>query len=441
MARRKSLTDTMISKLKPGPKRQTLPDPELRGHYIRVTPKGAKSFVAVARDLGGKQIWTTIGGADVLTIAEAREQARERIKRIKAGQPAVEPPPATPDSFEAVAENYLKRHVRAKALRTEPEIMRILHKYIYPTLKDREFESIKRSDVTKLLDMVEDGSGPRQADTVLGVLRAVMHWYAARSDDYSVPIIRGMGRDDRHAKKRARILDDDEIRRLWAAADTGGAFGAFVKLALLTAQRRQKIASMRWEDVSVDGVWNIPTEDREKGNGGALALPEVAVDIIRSQKRIGDNPYVFAGRGAGHFSGYGLLKRGIDKEAQIAPWVVHDLRRTARSLMARAGVTSFVAERVMGHILRGVEGTYDRHEYGPEKAAALAALARCINYVRDEQICKAITEYLNAKTDEEESRLAIFQAAILAGGPKWESFKQGVLSPGENVVPMREVAE
>ncbi len=90
MARRKSLTDPMILKLKPEAKRLTVPDPELRGHYVRITPKGAKSFVAVARDPGGKQIWATIGGADVLTIAEAREQAREAIRRIKAGQPAFE---------------------------------------------------------------------------------------------------------------------------------------------------------------------------------------------------------------------------------------------------------------------------------------------------------------------------------------------------------------
>ena len=162
MARRKTLTDNMILKLKPGRKRITMPDPELRGHYIRITPKGAKSFVAVARDPGGKQVWATIGGADALTIAEAREQARERIRRIKAGLPAIEPPPPTPDSFKGIAESYLKRHVRKKGFRTEPEIVRILNRYVYPVLQDREFESIKRSDVTKLLDLVEDGSGPRR---------------------------------------------------------------------------------------------------------------------------------------------------------------------------------------------------------------------------------------------------------------------------------------
>ena len=133
--------------------------------------------------------------------------------------------------------------------------------------------------------------------------------------------------------------------------------------------------------LALDGTWDIPIEPREKGNGGALQLPEVAQEIIRSQKRIGDNPYVFAGRGAGHFSGYGLLKRGIDKEAQITPWVIHDLRRTSRSLMARAGVRSDIAERVLGHVLPGVEGIYDRHSYRAEKAEALKRLAGLIETI------------------------------------------------------------
>ncbi len=143
MAKPKTLTDRMVAKLKPGAKRLTLPDPLLRGHYVRVTPLGAKSFVAVARDPGGKQIWATLGSADVLTIAEAREKASECIKRIKTGQPAFEPPPPKPDTFKDIAETYMKRHVRAKALRTEREIGRILRKYIYPVLQDRVNEFVK----------------------------------------------------------------------------------------------------------------------------------------------------------------------------------------------------------------------------------------------------------------------------------------------------------
>ena len=88
----------MIAKIKPGPKRITMPDPEMSSCYVRITPKGAKSYVAVARNPSGAQVWTTIGSMDHMTIAEARDQARECIRRVKAGQPAFEPPPTKPDS-------------------------------------------------------------------------------------------------------------------------------------------------------------------------------------------------------------------------------------------------------------------------------------------------------------------------------------------------------
>ena len=76
MARRKTLTDNMVAKLKPGPKRSTLPDPEFTGHYVRITPAGAKSYVAVAREpYEKKQVWATIGSTDHFTIEEARDKA------------------------------------------------------------------------------------------------------------------------------------------------------------------------------------------------------------------------------------------------------------------------------------------------------------------------------------------------------------------------------
>ena len=296
MTRRKTLTDAMVVRMRPGPKRITKPDPELRGHYVRVTPQGAKSYCAVTRGPAGKQVWATIGPTDRYSIDEARDQAREAIKRIKAGMTPFEPPPTPPDSFKAVAENYLTRHVTANALRTGPEIERILNKYIYPAWQAREFAGIRRSDVAALLDTVQDNHGARTADYVLSIIRGVMNWYAARSDDYVPPLARGMGRADPKSRKRARILDDDELRRVWTTAS--GSYGAIVRLAILTAQRREKIGEMRWADVTVDGVWTIPTEDREKGAGGELVLPDIALDIIKSQQRVGDSPYVFPARRA-----------------------------------------------------------------------------------------------------------------------------------------------
>ena len=78
--------------------------------------------------------------------------------------------------------------------------------------------------------------------------------------------------------------------------DEAGTFGAFVKVALLTGQRRAKVAAMQWADIQ-DGVWKIPVEAREKVNAGALKLPKLALAIIEAQPKVKDNPFVFAGRG------------------------------------------------------------------------------------------------------------------------------------------------
>jgi integrase len=382
MARRKALSDIGVSSLKPRATRYTEPDPELRGHYIRVTPNGAKSFVAVARDPNGKQIWATIGPTDLLGVDAARDKAREAINRIKGGMPAFAAPVAKPDTFKEVAENYLRRHVEAKGLRSQPELERMLTQFILPAWGDRDFLTIRRGDVAALLDEIQDSRGARSADYVLAIVRGMMNWFATRHDDYQPPIARGMRRTDPTSRARERILDDDEIRTVWAAAEAGGKFGALVRLALLTAQRREKLASMRWDDVSIYGEWHIPTEDREKGNPGWLLLPDAALAIIKEQPRFGSNPYVFAGRGTAHMNGFSKCKRTLDAALPgMAAWTIHDLRRTARSLMSRAGVRPDISERVLGHVIAGVEGVYDRHSYRDEKADALRRLAGLITTI------------------------------------------------------------
>jgi hypothetical protein len=80
-------------------------------------------------------------------------------------------------------------------------------------------------------------------------------------------------------------------------------------------------------------------------------------------------------------------KRALDKRLKaelernglaLKPWVVHDLQRTARSLMSRAAVPRDHAERVLGHAMPGVEGVYDQYSYQTEKGEALAKLANLV---------------------------------------------------------------
>jgi integrase len=166
-----------------------------------------------------------------------------------------------------------------------------------------------------------------------------------------------------------------------------GQFGAYVLTLLLTGQRRTKVAIMQWSDL-VDGAWHIRSDEREKDHAGVLKLPKVVLDILQGQPRIAGSPFVFNGNprgrrhaGAAALNGYSEGKKQLDAKLALAPWTLHDLRRTARSLMSRAGVPSEHAERVLGHTIRGVEKVYDRHSYTDEKADALAKLAALVSTI------------------------------------------------------------
>ena len=247
---RKTLTDKGVQALKPRAKLYHFADPQMPGHYVRVLPSGTKSFAVITRGTDGKQVLHTVGTSALIGIAEAREKARATIGAIKAGEDS-----AGPLSFQAVSDEWFKRHVEGKGLRSATEIRRYLDKYLLPAWHGREFTSIRRGDVAKLLDAIEDSAGPVAADFTLAVIRNIANWYAARNDGYATPVARGMKRTSGKDRARSRILSDDEIRAVWMATAPGETFGDLVKLLLLTGQRRDKVASMKWADVSIDGEW------------------------------------------------------------------------------------------------------------------------------------------------------------------------------------------
>lgn len=368
-------------------------DAVLPGLVLRVSFGGTKTWRAlhyVKVDGKTKPRTYKLGRYPTLDLKQAREKARQFLADPqKAREKAAE------GSFKEVAENFIKRHVEASGLRSEAEIKRCLAKYVYPLWRDRPFTEIRRGEVAALLDRIEDENGKRQADYVLAIIRKIMNWYAARHDDYSSPIVRGMQRSKPAERKRERILNDDEIRAVWETAPAvHPSFAALLKLLLLTAQRREKVATMRWADIDDIGVWTIPTEQREKSNAEVLRLPKMALEVIASQPRIAGNPYVLPGSKVRRrpangqaeppaFGAFSQRKEELDAERKktlpnMPPWTFHDLRRTARSLMSRAGIRPDISERVLGHAIPGVEGVYDRHRYDDEKAQALKQLAALI---------------------------------------------------------------
>jgi integrase len=342
------------------------------GLVLLVSYSGTKTWQVLFYE-NGKPRTKALGRFPEVGVKAAYDKARKfdtekAIKKVKAG------------TFRKVAEDFITNYVEVEGLRSQPEIVRCLERYVYPEWGTRKFLEIGRSDVAKLRDTIREERGKRQANMVLAILSKLFNWYGInRSDTYVSPIVRGM---KYKTTARERVLSDDELRAVWDACE--GTFGDIVKLLLLTAQRREKVGTMKWDDLSDIPFWNITRAPREKSNPGVLKLPQMALDIIEARDEVAGNSYVFPGRVTGHaFNSYSQAKAHLDAKLpkNIPNWTLHDLRRTARSLMARAGVSSHIAERTLGHTIKGVEGVYDRHAYENEKAHALEALAKLVESI------------------------------------------------------------
>jgi len=306
----------------------------------------------------GKRIRLTFGTYPSLSLAAARSKALEAKAEIEAGH---DPRSMQQDTLKAICEEYLHRE---SGLRTTAWRRQQLERLVYPKLGDRPIGEIKRSEIVRLLDQIEDGSGPVMADHILAIIRRVMNWHASRSDEFRSPIVRGMRRSK--AQPRSRILTDEELRKVWTA-------GPFVRFILLTGARRSEAQGMTWAEVN-GSDWTLPAARNKTKVDLVRPLSKAALSMLKEGSSCAPN----GGQVFVDGQNWRFLKF---KEANLPDVTLHDLRRTARSLMSRAGVNSDVGERCLGHVIGGVRGVYDRHEYHREKQQAFEALAGLIDRI------------------------------------------------------------
>jgi integrase len=367
-----------------GAERTVYWDAGLAGFGLMVTSAGAKSFVVQYRADGRSRRMTL---KSVLSVEQARREARKILGKVASGHDPLgesrKKAEATKNSLRSIVEEYQRREGRK--LRTGKWRMDALEKHALPPLGAKQIGEIKRSDIVRLLDYIEDNSGPVMADRVLGILSRIFNWHAGRSDDFRSPIIRGMARTSNSERARDRILSDDEIRAVWRATEAPtGPFPALVRFLLLTAARRSEAAEMRWSELSGKD-WILPGGRNKTGLELVRPLSDEAMTALAGLPKIGKGEFVFStGRGRA-FTDYDHGKKQFDAACGVTGWTLHDLRRTARSLMSRAGVPSDHAERCLGHVIGGVRGTYDRHEYHEEKRRAFEALAAQIEHIVNPQ--------------------------------------------------------
>jgi integrase len=393
---RKKLTHAfcMKAKAQPDAERTIYWDTELRGFGLQVTAAGHRSYVVQYR-IGKRSRRMGIDGR--LGLAEARERARQLFGEVAYNRdPLAEKRKAAAlqeDTFQAIAEEYFAREDKKKdgeKLRSLGQQRAVLKRLVYKRLGRMPIAIIRRSDVVKLLDHIEDERGAVMADRTLAIIRRVMNWHASRSDDFRSPIVRGMARTKASERERTRVLKDDELRALWRAAEASASpFDALVRFLLLTGARRSEAARMRWNEIS-GSDWHLPCERNKVGKKMKepliRPLSAAAMEVIERLPRIGKGEWVFTNGvvlkdGQHPIGGFSHGKSILEKASGVTGWTLHDLRRTASTLMARAGVNERHAEQCLGHVIRGMEGVYNRHDYRAERKLAYEKLSTLIEAI------------------------------------------------------------
>ena len=367
------LTDRFCERAKPaqGQTQTDYFDEQVSGLALRVAV-GHKAWSFHFTSPGdGKRARLTFGSYPATSLGAARTRAIETKALVEAGK---DPRAAEADTLEAICEEYIRRE--GKRLRSLDWRKGVLDRHVYPTLGHRPISEIQRSEIVRLLDKIEDRSGATMADRTLAVIRKIMNWHASRSDDFRSPIVKGMARTKPSELARERTLTDDELRKIWANGN--GVFGRFVRFLLLTGARRSEASEMTWAEID-GGDWTLPAARNKTKVDLVRPLSKTAQDTLPMPRQ---GEFVFStDSGTTPISGFSKFKRALDKASGTKGWALHDCRRSARSLMSRAGVPTDHAERCLGHVIGGVRGVYDRHEYHREKAQAFDALASLVERI------------------------------------------------------------
>jgi integrase len=415
------LTDRFLLALKPAAlgKRRTIWDEVERGLAVRVTDKGAISFVVTRRVKGSpKPVRITIGRYPEVTLAQARtdasaakaemrsgvnprereRQEREQNKR-KAEEARLAELRATEHTFENVSERYIAEHSKMRSAHYTELVIR---KDLIPRWGPIAVTDITRRHVTEMLHDIKGDKDRRRipdgisyaASKALAAASGLFGWAIAsnlydgleHSPTTHVSAKRILGEKIR----RERVLDDYEIRAFVAAATAMKyPWGPLARMLLLSACRLREIAEARWDEIdAVNSMLVVPASRMKGKKEHSIPLTPAMRDIIDSLPKFQLGPFLFSSSGGrAPVGAFGRFKERLDAGMARGipdgrrPWVLHDLRRSARSLMSRTGVAPEVAEKCLAHLPGGVQGTYDRWSYLPERRAALEALSALIERI------------------------------------------------------------
>jgi integrase len=367
-------------------------DSELRGFGARVSASGQTSWLVQkwVGGRGGRAKRVVLAHYPPIDLDEARKLASIAIgdvgkgvdlvdKKSKARQAKREALNAT--RLGDAVEQFLRRNSTGNRYWTE--VRRKFETEVISALgRDIVVREITKRDVRALVEAKLDEGKDGAARSLFAAVRPFFKWCVERDIIVESPID-GVTPPS-PLQSRDRILSDDEVRAVWTVTESMPLFGPFYRLLLLTAQRREEVAAMSWSEVDLQtSAWTIPKTRTKNGKEHVVHLSAQAIQVLEAIARHEHSKLVFTTTGDTPISGYGKAKRRLDERLEahlegrsIEPWVVHDLRRTAASGMARLGFQPHIIERVLNHVsgvTGGLVGVYQRYEYIDDRKRALEA--------------------------------------------------------------------
>jgi integrase len=347
-------------------------DPKLTGFGKRIRD-GRETWVVQYR-LGHKQRRITIGTCAKLTQAQAREQARKRLAQVELGQdPAAakrQSRTEAKNTLRSVVAQYLEAKQGAVRPRTYVEVCRYLNEHWSP-LHSVPVNAVRRADVALELSKMIRKSGSAAAAKARTALSAFYVWAMGEGVAEVNPVI-GSNKPV-EGPARDRVLADAELLAIWRASGDGD-YGRIVRLLVLTGCRREEIGGLRWTEIdSKERVVRLPSERVKNHRNHDVPLTDLAWSILQEQPVTGEHVF---GRDATGFSAWSWGKEGLDERLgdSVAPWRLHDARRTVATRMADLGVMPHVIEATLNHQSghkRGPAGVYNRSNYQREVRNAL----------------------------------------------------------------------
>ena len=378
---KRRLTPKTIEALPPAVnKRYEVHDQLLPGLHVRVSATGGKVFY-VSKRFNGRMKRVKIGTWPVLTLHDARDKARSILRSIELGRYVEKAPHEKEQRMQTLGEvvpQFIELYAKQRT-KDWKGTERVLLKF--SSLYSRPIDQIKRADVVRVLDTIIADGAPTRANRALAAIKKLMNWCIDRGMIETSPV--AVLRPPTKEVARDRVLIDEEMIAIYqAGASEGFPFEHFLKLLILTGQRRGEVAGMRWTELDLDkGIWTLPAKRAKNATSHIVPLVPLAILILKSVPRFQGSDLVFTTTGNTPISGFGRLKERLDVAVglEAEDWRFHDLRRTMATNMAMMRVQQHIIEAVLNHktgIVSGVAATYNRHSYLDEKREALELWAK-----------------------------------------------------------------